>query len=565
MDSQEDIDNGDAFDGVGANEPPHNWGRPRPPLVPATMGTPKKKGAKKVPLSTSRAIVATAPATTISSATVGTGSPPPLKKKPLPKEKILCDVVSKGSNMNIKQIMKLYDTSRSIAHSISVQARPYMNVTDGISDTALGAFRRESTWSASPLIEWIRDHLSGAPDPHIADVFTENWRADVMFHPPDLDSHIQIRDARRKRAEHVWKLSLESREGKEPMNTLVCVLYSAYAVCAMMRTIHHSGFDLAHVLVTRLGHFYLAILTDADQKGQFPLNAMMRRGDLTSSFIWLNLKQSSWDAQNSKPSTLAVLPTTAVNEKDLKKVSSATAAGIHIIALLWMRCNKLNARELAARATVGAERGKDDTHAVPAATPKVFQVYVQPTKQPTNAEEGVGEDSTSATAPWWIREIDTWAIQFGKTVRPVQAPPVPPPLVLDVWITVFTDGVWKRLEAKLVGNNGLTISSDDGFSPRTLTATNSDGTIAFESVIHHDKNSLSSYTQWNSESYSNRSLILQWGAGQSNDVKRFAIPRGGRVLVQIKDQHQVDLCHEQSDGLWRLVSTVRTQLSAPRF
>ena len=305
MDPQNEIDNGDALDGVGVNEPPPDWSA----LISATVGTPKKKGTKKLSLSTAPAIAATAPATTISSATVGTGSPPPLKNKPPPKKKILCDVVSKGCNMNIKQIMHHYGTSRSIANWVFVKARPYMNVTDGITDTASGVKRRSLTWNADPKIEWIRDHLAGAPDQHIADVFTENWRADVTFHP--LDSKSNSHDVRFKRAEHAWKLSLESREGKEPMNTLVCVLYTAYAVCTMMRQISQCGLDLAHVLVVRLGPFYLAILTDADQKGRFPLNAMMRRGDLTSAFIWLNLKESSWEAQHTKPSTLAVLPTTA--------------------------------------------------------------------------------------------------------------------------------------------------------------------------------------------------------------------------------------------------------------
>jgi hypothetical protein len=163
----------------------------------------------------------------------------------------------------------------------------------------------------------MRDHLSGAPDPHIADGFEESWRADVTFHSHDSTSLSDINHARHERAEHAWKLSLESREGKEPMNTFMVILYRASALCTMMLQISHSGFDLAHVLVVRPNHFYLVLLTDADQKGRFPLNAMMKRGGLTSALICLNLKKSSWKA-HTKPPTLAVLPTTAVKGKELK-------------------------------------------------------------------------------------------------------------------------------------------------------------------------------------------------------------------------------------------------------
>ena len=69
----------------------------------------------------------------------------------------------------------------------------------------------------------------------------------------------------------------------------------------MMRQISECGFVSAHFLVVRFEHFHLAFLTDADQKGRFPLNAMTRRGDLTSAFIWLNLKESPWEAQHTKP------------------------------------------------------------------------------------------------------------------------------------------------------------------------------------------------------------------------------------------------------------------------
>ena len=184
---------------------------PQPWEPPAVNRRPQKKGTKKVSLSTSPTIVETAPATTISSATVGTGSEPPSKKKPPPK-KILCVVVSKSSNMNIRQIMELYGTSRSIEPWVSVTARPQMNVTDGITKPASGVVQRSLTWNADPGIEWIRDHLAGTPDPHVADVLAESWRADVTFHP--LDSNSNSHDIRFKRAEHALKLSLKSCEGK---------------------------------------------------------------------------------------------------------------------------------------------------------------------------------------------------------------------------------------------------------------------------------------------------------------------------------------------------------------
>jgi hypothetical protein len=100
----------------------------------------------------------------------------------------------------------------------------------------------------------------------------------------------------------------------------------------------------------------------------------------------------------------------------------------------------------AARQTVGNERGKDETRAKPATAPPAMQVYVQPTKALTNAEDAVGVDST--TAPW-VRHIETWAKQYGTIVFPVWVPPVPPPLVRDVFIVVHNDGAFKHLEAQL--------------------------------------------------------------------------------------------------------------------
>jgi hypothetical protein len=253
--------------------------------------------------------------------------------------------------------------------------------------------------------------------------------------------------------------------------------------------------------------------------------------------MWLNLKELSWEA-HSKP---VANPPTAVKEQQFKKVSYSTLGGMHVLGVLWMKCD-----ELAARTSVGVECGKDETRAAP----KVQHVYVQPSKDKELPKTGNGVGPGPTKAPWWLHQIETWAKQFGKIAKD--------PLVRDVFIEVPSGGgVVKRMEAQLLVDTFFTISSDNNFSPRTVTGAYEDGSIAFQEQIYYDKNDADSRIHFNNTPGALAGIA--WGAKQSHDRKAFSLLMNGQRLMHVKDAHQIDL-FKSSNGSWELKNTVRTNL-----
>jgi hypothetical protein len=309
----------------------------------------------------------------------------PVEKRKMCKEEVFISIVHGGVNMNIKQIMKTYGMSHSVAHSLSVKTRDYLKLPPENNYSKVRIPER-----AVAKVEWWREHLEGFPFADIPDTFAENWRADVAESVrPD---QMKADKDRRERADQMWSMSQESFKGKEPLNTLFCVLYSPNAVSKLVQHVSENGVCLAHVFVLRDGGVFLLLLTDVDPLKRFPLETFMRWGVHTSAFLWVNLKEACWESHSKTMPLAAVAPTKALKAKQLTKVNDATLCGMHIVALFWMR-----AKELAVVATGGAELG-NDTKAAPAAP---SHMYVQPNKDPTTAGDSVGADAT--TAPWVLK------------------------------------------------------------------------------------------------------------------------------------------------------------------
>jgi hypothetical protein len=460
-------------------------------------------------------------------------------------KEVLFKLVNGDKKMGLTRIMKIHGMSKVDAHRIYKKVRHYKKP---LSHTLYLQIKKPE--HAVESLEWLREHLADFPFPRMADRFAKNWRADVT--ESALPGREKACKARKDRANRVWQASMEGFNWKEPMNTLLCVLYTPQSVAGLVRDVNANSNSIAHILVLRLPGVFLVLLTDADPRKRFPLDSVMRIGNYTSAYLWLNLKSGEdqkqfacWESHSKTP-TLAVVPAKAVKAKPFVRVSDATVSGMHILALVWMR-----AWVYAAGA---AENGK------------VRHVHVQPNKAPTTAGGGVvGVDAT--TAPW-VLEVQAFARQFGPVVTAVAKPVVAPPLVRNVFIGPFFDGTINPgtyQTVRLVGNTSVMISTDKCNTARTVTATYEDtGAIAFKTVV--------SYTEIGTRfplCHFDDTLDLWWGSNleqkplsknsrePSEDAKPLDNWRGGRVRLQIKDAYRINLLLFQ-DGMWRVRRTVDT-------
>ena len=194
---------------------------------------------------------------------------------------VLIAVVKKGG-MPFKQIMKQYDTCKTVSAKISKQAQVYLN----FEKKKPVYFTANKNGTAK--LEWLREHLAGYPFHNIADAFARNWRKDIA--EQSALNRQQSALNRQKRAHQVWATSLKCFEGTESMNTLLCVLYSALSVYNLMQKLRANENSFEHILLLRCNAMYLVLMTAVDPRKRFPLDAFMRVGDYTSAYLWLNIK-----------------------------------------------------------------------------------------------------------------------------------------------------------------------------------------------------------------------------------------------------------------------------------
>jgi hypothetical protein len=266
---------------------------------------------------------------------------------------------------------------------------------------------RGSTMNVTETMRWLWEHLVDFPNPYIAKQFQQNGCADCNERIALLpDQRLQAEEDRKKRAQGVLDTCQVGFDGREPMNTLMCVLYSPNAVSKLVRAAYDDADDsnrLAHVFVLRVGEVFLLLLTASPYK-RFPLDTFMRVGDHTSAYMWLNLKEKCWEPYSLKSAKKK-------KQKCWQQLSQATVSGLHILSVFWRRSA---IQVLPPPAVAGVADG----------TVSVMQhhVYVKPPQTSLTvvqhdvpvATGGDGEDAPTVAPPdAWVLEVERFANQFA--------------------------------------------------------------------------------------------------------------------------------------------------------
>jgi len=260
-------------------------------------------------------------------------------------------------------------------------------------------------------MRWLREHLADFPVPDMAYQFEFNGKADAherISHLPD--EILQANEWRKERAQAVLDTYTGGFDGREGMNTLLCALYSPLAVSMLVRAAYADTDNrnrLAHVFVLRVGEVFLLLLTASPYK-RFPLDWFMSKGQETSAYMWLNLKEACWEQSTPAAATpAAALKPVRKKQKTWQQLSAATVSGLHILSVFWRRAGVMpvNPPPALAAETAGV-------------APALNYVYVQP---PPQALAVAGEDGAPDA---WILKVESFAEQFTNIPPETQSPAV---------------------------------------------------------------------------------------------------------------------------------------------
>ena len=262
---------------------------------------------------------------------------------------VLSTVVDIGGNMSGTEIMKRTGASRSIAFAVVKKAKNYPNGSEELNK--MPRVRNQKLVLAT--ITSLLHHLVDFPYVDMVSRFCDNARCDVEESLlPDKD---EAAVRRKTRSQRVWSKVMDRFSGRDAMNTLLCVLYSPIAVSTLVRAAHDDKEEFpGHIMVLRLGGIFIILMTDSNTNARFSLDWYLRRGEHTSAFIWLNIKESCWhrhrDVLSAMPSVDAsglVVNTENVTQntekyETLSKVSEVTMAGIHFLKFLRTKAEDLS-------------------------------------------------------------------------------------------------------------------------------------------------------------------------------------------------------------------------------
>lgn len=274
------------------------------------------------------------------------------------------------------------------------------------------------TMTTPKVMCWLREHLVDFPIPYMANQLEQNGCADFKAGSALVRDHIQATEDQAKRAQGVLDAFQAGFDGKEGMNTLLCVLYSPQAVSSLVRAAYADADDsnrLAHVFVLRVGEVFIMLLTASPYK-RFPLEQFMKLGEHTSAFMWVNLKEACWEPYTTTDSLAVVLKPAKKKQKVWQQLSHATLCGLHVLSVLWRRAVRFPAVP-AVQAGVGAVMN--------------HHVYVQPPQKALTVVDG--DDQPTVAPDAWVLEIERFADQFtnSPSSNTVVEAPLPPPLVVD--------------------------------------------------------------------------------------------------------------------------------------
>jgi hypothetical protein len=299
-----------------------------------------------------------------------------------------------------------------------------------------------STMNVLQTMRWLQDHLVDFPISDIVNQFEQNGCVDCNERSALLPDRLQAEEDQKKRAQGVLDTFLVGFDGREPMNTLLCVLYSPLAVSKLVRAAYdHADVSnrLAHVFVLRLGEVFLLLLTASPYK-RFPLDWFMRVGEHTSAYMWLNLKEACWEPYSLKP-------TKKKKHKTWQQLSQATVSGMHVLSVFWRRsAGPHPARPAVAAVTDGVAPVMD------------YHVYVKPPqKDPTVVQHdipaatgGDGEVALIVAPDAWVLEVERFADQFvaprldeaaAVETEAAEDAPLPPPVEPAVAVEAVEEAV----------------------------------------------------------------------------------------------------------------------------
>lgn len=290
------------------------------------------------------------------------------------------------------------------------------------------------TMTVPMVMQWLREHLADFPLPYIANQFEKNGRVDFNERSALIPDRVQSEEDQKKRAQGVLDAFLAGFDGREGMNTLLCVLYSPLAVSSLVRAAYADTADsnrLAHVFVLRVGEVFILLLTASPYK-RFPLDKFMKVGEHTSAFMWVNIKEACWEPYSKAASTLAGVQTPKKKkQKVFLQLSQVTLCGLHILSVFWRRAAVAPVLPPPVSEDAGGEGGF---------------VYVQPPQKLTAVDHvptatvptATGEDAEDAPTvvpDAWVLKIERFADQFTDSTcsnTVAEAPPPAPPVVEKV-------------------------------------------------------------------------------------------------------------------------------------
>ena len=336
---------------------------------------------------------------------------PDKKKRRGISQKILNAVVGNTNSVGIKQIMQNGLVSRSNAFSILKKSKDYP--TTGNAVNKMPKVRNPEV--AIQMVASLAYHLIDFPYADMVSRFGDNARCDIM--ESSHTDRVEAATLRTKRAQRVWKKSMDRFEGRGAMNTLLCILYSPMAVCSLVTSCHTEQTERpGHIMVLRLGGVFIVLMMDSSPSSRFSLQWFMHRGNHTSAFMWFNLKESCWlrhrgvtSSMLSTPNTKADLQPPGKMPKHIQevdtidswaKVSECTMVGIHFLKYMRTKAEEL--------AQEGAIAGTGRCH-----------IYLRPF--PVNLKMA---KSTESVSDEWCKHIDEFVHSFDKSrqsmIKPVQ-------------------------------------------------------------------------------------------------------------------------------------------------
>jgi hypothetical protein len=362
-----------------------------------------------------------------------------IKKKRGSKKSVLGSVVAgvDGTPMTGTQISKKLGVSLSKGYRVKRLAERFPVCRDTALPFELCRVRKKKDVLA--VMSSINAHLSSFPHSIVVTEFEKNGIADVEESAwPD---RALASKNRRQRAADMWTMYERGFYGsREPLNTLVCVMYEMSSVSSFMRSIRSYTHEfLSNILVVRMAGIFVIVMTDVRAQQRYPGDWLLSTGDHTSAFLWVNLKDACWLRYTTPNPVVSSVSggsskkrdkgPTGVFPKQLiwTKMSDVTVAGMHVLSFIWKRIETM----------MGATGVVPPSNAGVSSS-SVFHIHVRPyielpsgcNSKNVDGNMGVDMDEASGASntggvrcTTWCEEIVQFVEQFKYSKRVVVVVP----------------------------------------------------------------------------------------------------------------------------------------------